>query len=64
MKENKQTITINTELKVKEMNFINSTGWNIIIENFAKKWWKIEIKNNIDRQESRNWDSLEITNIT
>jgi hypothetical protein len=26
MKENKQTITINTELKVKEMNFINSTG--------------------------------------
>jgi hypothetical protein len=62
MKENKQTITINTELKVKEMNFINSTGWNIIIENFAKKWWKIEKKTN--RWEWRTWDSLKITNIT
>ena len=64
MKENKEEITSNTELKVKEMNFINSIKWNIIIENFAKKWWKIEIKNNVDKQESRIWNSLKITNIT
>jgi hypothetical protein len=61
MKKNSPEFESHIDFKKEEINFIKSKIWRIIIDNFAEKWWKIEIKQNNDKWQWRTWESVKIS---